>query len=161
MDFLRVRLVGRCVTYLVGLALAVAMVQPTGAVAQTANLIAGIGLVVKVDRGGKLGQRARKIAALRATGERVELRGTCLSACTMYLDLPGACVGPEAVFGFHGPSRDGRPLPALEFEHWSKLMAAHYREPLRGWFMSEGRFRTAGYFRISGAELIRMGYPAC
>lgn len=161
MEFLKLRLLGRRVSWLCGLVLAVALAQPTEAVAQTANLISGMGLVVKVDRGGKLGQRARKIAALRATGERVELRGTCLSACTMYLDLPGACVGPEAVFGFHGPTRDGRALPAQEFEHWSNLMASHYREPLRSWYMSEGRFRTAGYFQVSGTELIRMGYPAC
>ena len=56
---------------------------------------------------------------------------------------------------------NGRPLPAAEFEHWSEVMARNYREPLRSWFMSEGRYIREGYFALSGAELIRMGYPRC
>ncbi len=118
-------------------------------------------MVVRNDRGGLLGQRNAEIRALRASGQRVELRGLSLSACTMYLSLPNACVSPSAIFGFHGPSRGGRPLPAAEFEHWSELMARNYREPLRSWFMAKGRFITEGYFEMSGAELIRLGYPNC
>lgn len=118
-------------------------------------------MVIRNDRGGLLGQRSAEIRSLRAAGQRVELRGLCLSACTMYLSLPNVCVSPSAELGFHGPSRNGRPLPAAEFEHWSEVMARNYREPLRSWFMSEGRYIREGYFALSGAELIRMGYPRC
>lgn len=118
-------------------------------------------MVVRSDRGGLIGQRTREIGLLRATGQRVELRGTCLSACTMYLSLPNVCVSPSATFGFHGPTRDGKKLPKQEFDHWSEMMARNYREPLRSWFMSKARYRISGYFELGGTELIQMGYPSC
>jgi hypothetical protein len=117
--------------------------------------------VVRSDRGGMLGQRAAEIRQLRAAGQRVELRGTCLSACTMYLSLPNVCVDRSATLGFHGPSRNGRNLPQHEFEHWSAVMADNYREPLRSWYLTEARYRTSGYYEIRGSELIQMGYPQC
>lgn len=118
-------------------------------------------MVVHSDRGGLIGKRSREINELRRKGQRAELRGTCLSACTMYLSLPNVCVSPSAVLGFHGPTRNGRKLPKQEFDHWSEIMASNYREPLRSWFMSEARYRTSGYYELSGAELIRIGYPSC
>ena len=132
------------------------LTAPQMAMAQT-----GAAIVVQSDRGGMLGQRRQQIRQLRASGQRVELRGTCLSACTMYLSLPNVCVAATASFGFHGPSRNQRALPPVEFEHWSEVMARNYREPLRSWFLSEARYRITGYYALSGAELIRMGYAAC
>jgi hypothetical protein len=117
--------------------------------------------VVRYDRGGMLGQRAAEIRLLRAKGQRVELHGTCLSACTMYLGLPNVCVDRAANFGFHGPSRDGKKLAPREFEYWSEIMAKNYREPLRSWYLSEARYRTSDYYQVSGAELIKMGYSQC
>ncbi len=67
-------------------------------------------MIVTNDRGGLLGQRSAEIRALRSSGQRVELRGTCLSACTMYLGLANVCVSPSAPFGFHGPTRNGKRL---------------------------------------------------
>lgn len=118
-------------------------------------------LVVEKDRGGAIAFRAARVTALSRNGQRVELRGTCLSACTLYLAVPQTCVAPEAQLGFHGPRRRGQSLTPSEFEHWSHLMAEHYREPLRQWFMSTARHRSRGYHRVSGRELIRMGYRSC
>lgn len=118
-------------------------------------------IVVQSDRGGLIGQRSQQIGDFRAAGQRVELRGTCLSACTMYLGLTNTCVASNATFGFHGPTRNGQPLPKREFEHFSQLMADNYREPLRSWFMTTARYRTTGYYQLSGAELIRQGYTPC
>ena len=118
-------------------------------------------LVVRADGGGLLGRRSEKIRALAASGERVELRGTCMSACTMYLSLKNLCIAPDARFGFHGPSWYGKALPPRQFDYWSKLMARHYREPLRSWFMKTGRYQLTGYFQFSGRQLIDLGYPSC
>lgn len=118
-------------------------------------------IIIQSDRGGLIGQRNQRIRSYRAANQRVELRGTCLSACTMYLSLPNACVASNATFGFHGPTRNGRKLPQREFDHFSKVMASNYREPLRSWFMNTARHRTSGYYSLSGAELIRMGYRRC
>lgn len=117
--------------------------------------------VVTADRGGYLAKRSDEITHLRAAGRRVEVRGTCLSACTMYLSLPNLCVTPDAVFGFHGPSQNGTPLPQRDFDYWSMVMAANYNEPLRTWFMKKARFNTSGYYQVSGAKLIELGYKRC
>jgi len=134
--------------------MALATVEPAAAQSGGAK-------VVRSDGGGWLSQRSAEIRQLRATGQRVELRGTCLSACTMYLALPNVCVDRSASFGFHGPTRNGQNLPAHEFEHWSGVMADTYREPLRSWYLTEARYRTTGYYQVSGSELINMGYPQC
>ena len=118
-------------------------------------------LVINSDRGGVLNQYAQRVSQLSQSGQRVELRGTCYSACTMYLGLRNVCIHPNARFGFHGPSRRGRPLPLQEFDRWSHMMANHYREPLRSWFLSTARHQISGYHRLSGAQLISMGYPSC
>lgn len=118
-------------------------------------------IVVTNDRGGSLGKRGELIRQLRSSGQRVELRGTCLSACTMYLGLTNLCISPSAQFGFHGPTRNGRKLPEAEFDHWSLVMARNYTPELQRWYMQTARHRTSGYYRMSGAELICLGYPAC
>ena len=117
--------------------------------------------VVQSDRGGWIVQRSKKIRDLSATGQRVELRGSCLSACTMYLSLPSACISPSATFGFHGPTRNGQQLSKREFDYFSRILADNYKEPLRSWFMTEARYRTVGYYKFTGAQLISMGYSRC
>ena len=118
---------------------------------------------IRDDPGGAIGARVRQVAALRAEGARVRITGGCWSSCTMLLALPGACVTPSARLGFHGPGsgRYGIALSPAAFERWSRVMASHYPEPLRGWYLREGRNITVGFTVMRGAELIRLGIPAC
>ncbi|WP_411839785.1 hypothetical protein [Paracoccus sp. ME4] len=118
-------------------------------------------LIVARDFGGNIGLRFREIESLRAEGRKVEIRGTCASACTMYLALPDTCVAPQVEMRFHGPSVDGRPVKGPAFNTVSGIMARSYPEPLRSWFMAEGRYRVEGFDEIRGAELIAMGVPEC
>ena len=119
-------------------------------------------LVVGNDRGGYVAQRAQEIRDLDTRNTRIEIRGAiCYSSCTMYLGARDVCVTPTTRFGFHGPSRFGRPLPQSQFEHFSNVMARHYTPPLRSWFMSEARYSITTPTEISGAELIRIGYRSC
>ncbi|MBL4812771.1 MAG: hypothetical protein JKX69_10560 [Rhodobacteraceae bacterium] len=119
-------------------------------------------LIIGNDRGGMIGARAAEIDALRATGRPVEIRGSiCFSSCTMYLGAANVCILPSTTFGFHGPSNHGAPLPADRFEHWSQIMARYYREPLRSWFMTDARYDRVRVHRLSGNQLIRMGYRRC
>jgi hypothetical protein len=68
------------------------------------------------DRGGQIGHYLQAFAMLRSTGERVEIDGNCLSACTLVLGLiprDRICVTDRARFGFHAawmPDRNGRPV---------------------------------------------------
>lgn len=119
-------------------------------------------VVIRDDPGGEIPARIRQMAELRAEGARVELRGSlCASACTLLLALDRVCVDRQTQFAFHGPSHYGRPLPPENFEYWSAFMARHYREPVRTWFMTTARFTIDGYRTLTGADLIRFGYPAC
>lgn len=119
-------------------------------------------IVIGNDRGGYVGARASEIDSIRSTGSRVEIRGNiCYSSCTMYLGAGNVCVNPATTFGFHGPSANGVPLPPDRFEHWSEVMARHYREPLRSWFMTSARYETTTALMISGEQLIGMGYDSC
>ncbi len=120
-------------------------------------------LDIRNDLGGAVSQRIAKIEHLRAAGTRIRIVGTCISACTLYLGLPNTCVTPTAQLGFHGPSTrlKGIPLPRQEFERISRQMASYYPSRIRGWFMSEARMRTIGYYSLSGAEAIAMGARAC
>ncbi len=119
-------------------------------------------IVIGDDRGGGLNTRAQLIEQIRAAHARVEIRGSiCYSACTMYLGAGDVCVSPQTTFGFHGPTRNGRPLPPADAERWSAVVARYYPPGLREWFMTTGRHETSGLYRLSGVDLIRAGFPAC
>lgn len=119
-------------------------------------------IVIGNDRGGGLNTRARLVDQIRATHAKVEIRGSvCYSACTMYLGAGDVCISPETTFGFHGPTRHGRPLEPRAAERWSAVMARYYPEALRQWYMAVARHETTGIYRIRGADLMRFGYRAC
>jgi hypothetical protein len=119
-------------------------------------------LIVGNDRGGLVGQKVAEIEQLKRIGQRVEIRGTiCYSSCTMYLGASNVCIDPQTTFGFHGPSRSGSPLPADQFERWSQLMASYYNAPLQQWFLQQGRYVVKDVYRMSGTQLIQLGYQAC
>jgi hypothetical protein len=110
-------------------------------------------------RGGLVSRIAAEVDAAGNSGRRVEISGGCWSSCTMYLGLPDVCVDPKAKFGFHGPSSGQFGIGVLPktFETASRVMAAHYPEPIRSWFMREGRNVTVGFTVMTGADLIAMG----
>ena len=119
-------------------------------------------VVVGNDRGGHVNARAQEVDRLSAERAEVRIEGrVCFSSCTMYLGAGDVCVSPATTFGFHGPSDFGEPLPPERFDHWSRVMARYYREPVRSWFMNTARYETRDIARVSGAQLIRLGYPSC
>lgn len=121
---------------------------------------AAYGKTIHNDLGGLVEKRMAEVERLRESGERVEIRGRCISACTLYLGLENACTTRGAEWGFHGPSANtnGLGLPLGEFERLSQSMARHYPEPVREWFMSTARFVSGrDYYAVSGADLIDLG----
>ena len=146
----------RKIPTLAAVILMMVMTQPQPLQAQAAVYIVGN------DRGGIIGNRAAEIRRLKSSGKRVEIRGrVCLSSCTMYLGAGDVCVSPDTRFGFHGPSYYGKPLEKRYFDYWSDVLADHYPDPVRAWFMSTARFKQSGYYTVLGAELIRLGVEAC
>lgn len=119
--------------------------------------------IVRNDPGGSVESRLREIAQLRLEGTRIEIRGQCVSACTMLLGLPNTCVARSSRLGFHGPQSQyyGVSLAPEQFDYWSRVMADHYPAQIRAWFIKEARQTTMGVITISGSEAIRMGARAC
>ena len=114
--------------------------------------------IVQSDSGGSVKKRLEDIYALRISQRRVEIRGAaCLSSCTLLLGLSNACVSPTTVFGFHGPSRRGRPLSKQQFEQVSRIIAAQYPPEIQFWYLNEARFALADMNMRTGAELIAIG----
>jgi hypothetical protein len=144
-------------TFTLTLALALNTTPQTATAKQIKQII-----VVGNDRGGLIGERARTLEWINASRAQVEIRGgICYSACTMYLGAENVCISPATVFGFHGPSRRGRALPASEFEHWSKVMAHYYPDGLRQWFLQTARYSGSSVMQVNGSDLIKAGYASC
>ncbi len=121
-------------------------------------------IVIRNDTGGPVAQRIDLVRHYMDAQVSVEIRGEyCLSACTLYLGVPDACVLPSTRFGFHGPASRhyGIALPHAAFERWSRAMAELYPEPLKDWFLQTARYRVVGFYTISGARLIKMGLRPC
>lgn len=120
-------------------------------------------LTVRRDYGGSVADRIAQVRTLAQQGAEVRIVGTCVSACTLLLGVPGACVSPSARLGFHGPGTriKGLPLPRREYERVSLQMAAFYPEAIGQWFMSDARHITGDYKLITGAQAIAMGANPC
>jgi hypothetical protein len=115
-----------------------------------------------LDRGGNIGIYVERIIA--AAGQRHEIRGDCMSACTMWLGHRGTCVARDAVLWFHGASdglremRSGNPWLSISEKGNAALLAMYpprVRQVVRPWLNSPE------YHTLTGAELIRLGVPAC
>lgn len=115
---------------------------------------------VKEDMGGPIEARLAQIKDM----DGVRIEGLCYSACTLYLGLPKTCVTPNAKLGFHSPfwrlADVKMPLPRKEWDRVTKLMASHYPQPMRKWWMEEARYSTE-IVPISGKQAVAMGAKAC
>jgi hypothetical protein len=113
------------------------------------------------DRGGQIGDYLAKFHALRENGDRVEIDGTCASACTMLLGViprNRICVTPRAVLAFHSawtPTSEGEQISSAgNYYLWS-----NYPPAVRKWIIQHGGLHTQIIY-LSGAELAAM-YPRC
>jgi hypothetical protein len=113
------------------------------------------------DRGGQIGDYLARYHALRENGERVEIDGTCASACTMLLGViprNRICVTPRAVLAFYSawtPTSEGEQISSAgNYYLWS-----NYPPAVRKWIIQHGGLHARTIY-LSGAELTAM-YSAC
>jgi hypothetical protein len=113
------------------------------------------------DRGGQIGQYLSKYRGLRENGDRVEIDGTCASACTMLLGViprNRICVTRRAVLAFHSawtPTSEGEQISSAgNYYLWS-----NYPPDVRKWIIQHGGLQTQIIY-LSGPELAAM-YPSC
>jgi len=112
------------------------------------------------DTGGQIGPYLAKYRALRASGERVEIDGTCASACTMLLGIiprNRICVTPRATLVFHS-AWDMEGDQAVTSDG-NRILWSTYPESVRRWIKSHGGLHSQT-ITLSGPELAAM-FPAC
>jgi hypothetical protein len=113
------------------------------------------------DRGGQIGEYLAKYKALRASGERVVIDGSCASACTMILGViprNRICVTPRAVLGFHSawnPTSGGNQVSSAG----NRYLWSNYPSDVRKWISRHGGLGLQIIY-LRGAELAAM-YPTC
>ena len=113
------------------------------------------------DGGGWIHEYRDKVWLANIRGERVEIRGTCISACTMWLGAKNLCVAPEAMFWFHA-ARD--PIVGWPDPGGSALMMSMYPRAVSLWAQQEGALRRVEFsvrHMLTGEDLIAMGVPKC
>jgi hypothetical protein len=114
------------------------------------------------DPGGQIGNYLAKYRALRLSGERVEIDGTCASACTMLLGtIPRnrICVTPRAVLEFHSawdPTPTGGQVIS---EAGNQILWSTYPGHIRKWISRHGGLGSQ-IIELRGAALAAM-YPSC
>jgi hypothetical protein len=112
------------------------------------------------DTGGQIGPYLAKYRALKASGERVEIDGTCASACTMLLGIVPRnriCVTPRASLVFHS-AWDTQGDQAVSADG-NRILWSTYPESVRRWIRSHGGLHSQT-ITLSGPELAAM-FSAC
>jgi hypothetical protein len=114
------------------------------------------------DSGGRIGSYyLTRYEALRKSGQRVVIDGTCASACTLLLGViphNRICVTPRAVLAFHAawdPSLTGAQTNAAG----TKYLWTRYPDGVRRWIARHGGLRSQIIY-LGGSELAAM-FPSC
>jgi len=113
------------------------------------------------DSGGRIGAYLTKYEALRKSGQRVMIDGTCASACTLLLGViphNRIRVTPRAVLAFHAawdPSLTGAQTNAPG----TKYLWSPYPDGVRRWIARHGGLQSKTIY-LGGRELTAM-FPSC
>lgn len=116
--------------------------------------------VITNDRGGEVSAYAAQVAA--TTGQ-VEVRGQCMSACTLWLALGDrVCTSRSAVWGFHGATARTPALASIIEPYTNQQLADAYPPVVRKKFTTRWvKLRAPEIQLVSGAQMIRMGVKEC
>ena len=109
------------------------------------------------DGGGLLRDYAARVKKVA----RAEIRGTCVSACTMYLAARDVCVDKQALLWFHAAyDPHTRKISATG----NAALVSHWPAPVRDWAARVGALGSVSFTwrrTLSGVGLIAMGVADC
>jgi hypothetical protein len=121
-------------------------------------------IIIKYGRGGRMDEHTLRFADYRLTKAKVEIRGPCLSACTIVLAYVGPellCVAPDGYMAFHAV-RSGEKGELMPLE--TRFLYSIYPEKVRDWIDRHGGWQKLplnGFWTMYDRELWAMGYPKC
>lgn len=130
------------------LMLALAACTAPGAQARSPNAP----VVIANNKGGNVVRAIQYRQQLEMSGQPVEIRGYCRSACTIYITLPNACLAPDAVVGFHAPRiPHTQIIPPLVDE----MMARFYRNGILAKWNNEWK-HSLSMHKITAREYVAL-----
>ena len=109
-------------------------------------------VVIANNRGGNVMAAIQRRNQLQRWGGPVEVRGYCGSACTLFITLPNACLGPNATVGFHAPRLPGTTIIPTGVDD---IMGAYYRGGIKARWDAEWK-HSLDIQRITAAEYVRL-----
>lgn len=89
-------------------------------------------ILIQDDNGGIISEYKIIRKKLASDPAGVALCGTIHSAATMFISIPKACSCPDAIFNFHGATKN-----FLYSPEGTAIMASYYPEPLKSWYLRE------------------------
>lgn len=115
-------------------------------------------VVITMNTGGYVDEYFAAAERFKRTGQRIEVRGECRSACTVLLEVPTLCVAPGAVFRWHHAyvKSTGQLKPEITDQMLSRL-------PYRISSRLVGRIQKSytPQASLDYKELVSLGVPAC
>src|SRR5262245_60329084 len=115
-------------------------------------------------RGGNLAKHKEYFKAVAASGDEVEVRDPCWSACTLvlaYIPKERLCFSQTATLGFHLVRFSDTKIPAM-IASWE--MFKSYPQEIRTWLEAKGgveKMPLDGFWLLFPSELWQMGYRQC
>lgn len=94
---------------------------------------------------------------------KVEVRGNCWSACTMFLGVKDVCYHPSASFHFHSARRVSPENPSvIVTSEWGNAILQSYYPPETNLLIAMNYgLALDTWIHVYGHDLQRLGIPAC
>jgi hypothetical protein len=128
---------------------------------------AGTKRVLQNEPGGYIAIYRHRFETLAASGDSVEIRGKCLSACTLvlaYIPKERLCFHETAWLGFHHAALSNGAVNESTMRE-TQAMFDSYPQDIRTWLQQRGSIEKmpggVGFWAISSSELWKMGYRKC
>jgi hypothetical protein len=123
-------------------------------------------VILDYEPGGIVGEHLRRWMKLASSGDDVEIRGPCYSACTLivgYVPKERLCFGDYASLNFH---HAGSTLSAADAVAATRHMFSLYPREIREWISKQGGAEHLpmffmGWWTLEAEDLWEMGYRRC
>lgn len=113
--------------------------------------------VITGDFGGNIRLYGKRIDRMSANGDRVEIRGFCISACTMYTGMKNVCVERGVSFKFHGPILGPFPTTGALYRNGVREMARYMHPKISEWYLDQYLQNSNGsyeFYTLKSTDLI-------
>jgi hypothetical protein len=124
-------------------------------------------LVLRRGPGGVIAEHVKRFEELARSGDDVEVRGPCFSACTLivtYVPKERLCFDEFASLNFHHAGGVEIRLNNAEAVAATRWMFQRYPQSIRDWLNARGgveKVPQIGWWTLDASDLWEMGYRKC